>query len=309
MQILRRSNFVFHLVLAGMLGGAAAVVGAKATPVGAWLGLVPPLVVAWATLRRPLRRWRVARQPLPAAWRAWLEAHVPLYAGLPPEGRARFERDVRFILDEWTFEPVGVEVDDGHRLGVAAGAALLLHGRPDWELPARHTVLFYPSTFDEDYLGSDRAAFDGMAHEQGPVIVAAQAVEDGWANPFDGSNVVLHELAHLLDYLNASADGIPALVDPGSVDAWRRLVRREMQAARLGKSLLRSYAATNPAEFFAVAVENFFERPALLRRRHPELFDALVAFFALDPTPPGEEDAKSEPAPAPEETRDDAGGP
>lgn len=283
MRIVRTSSLVFQAMLAVILGGAGVVIGMEATPLGAWLGLVPPVVIAWVGLRRPLRRWRVAQRRMPEAWRAWLAQHVPLYAALDTEGRRRFERDVRFVLDEWRFEPVGaVTVTDEHRLGVAAGAALLLHGRPDWELPIEHTVLFYPGSFDEDYLPTDRASFDGMAHEQGPVIVSTQAVEESWADPGDGSNVVLHELAHLLDYANTSADGVPALLDPASIDPWQKLVRREMQAARLGKSLLRSYAATNPAEFFAVAVENFFERPALLKKRHPELYDALVAFFNLE---------------------------
>ena len=284
MRIVRRSTLVFTAALAVILGGGLAVIGAKATPVGAWLGLAAPAVIAWVSLRRPLRRWRVAHRPMPPGAREWLARHVPLYAVLEDEARERFERDVRFVLDEWTFEPVAdADVRPEHRLGVAAGAALLLHGRPDWELPARHTVLFYPGSFDEDYLPTDRATFDGMAHEQGPVIVAVDAVEASWADPTDGSNVVLHELAHLLDYLNSAADGVPALLDPASLDAWQRLVRREIQAARLGKSLLRRYAGTNAAEFFAVAVENFFERPDLLRRRHAELYEALVAFFALDP--------------------------
>src|SRR5690606_38706785 len=172
MRIIRRSSLVFTLALAVILGGALAVIGAKGTPFGAWLGLVPPAVIAWVALRRPLRRWRVAQRPLPAESRAWLAEHVPFYRGLDAAGRARFERDVQFVLDEWTFEPVsGAVVTGEHRLGVAAGAALLLHSLPDWEMPARHTVLFYPGSFDDDYLPTDRATFDGMAHEKGPVIV------------------------------------------------------------------------------------------------------------------------------------------
>ena len=286
MRIARPSTLGFYAVLALILGGAAAAIGWRVDGLGPWLGLVPPLVLAWYALRRPLRRWRLARRPFPQAWRAWLERRVPLYDRLDAEGKARFERDVRFFLEERPFEGVQeVEVTDELRLGVAAGAALLLHGRPDWELPPRNTILFYPDRFDEDYYDTDAAAYDGMAHAQGPVILSRRAVEESWDDPGDGDNVVLHELAHLFDFDSAFADGAPSLMDPASAAAWAKLVRREMRRARVGKSVLRRYAATDPAELFAVAVENFFERPEVLSRRHRELFDALVAFFNLDPRP------------------------
>ncbi len=284
MRIVRPASLVFYASLAVILGAGAAVVGAQTMPNGAWLGLLPVLVAAWLGLRKPWRRWRAARRAFPAAWRTWLEAHLPFYAALDAASRRRFEQDVRFFLDEQTFEAIdGVALTDSLKLAVAAGAALLLHGRPDWELPATRTILFYPDRFDEDYYDSAYAAFDGMVHAQGPVILSAQAVEEDWMRSGTGHNVVLHELAHLFDFDDAFAEGTPSLMDPASARAWHELVRREMRRVRLGKSLLRRYAATNPAEFFAVAVENFFDRPDLLKQRHPSLFDALAAFFNLDP--------------------------
>jgi Mlc titration factor MtfA (ptsG expression regulator) len=289
MRIARPQSLVFSLLLALMLGGAAAVIGVQAPPLGAWLGLVPPLVIGFVTLRRPFRRWQLARRGAPAAWQAWLAAHVPFYARLPADGQRRFERDVLFFMAEQTFEGVeGVAVTEQLRLAVAAGAALLLHGRPGWELPSSRTILFYPGSFDEDYYDTASAGFDGMVHAQGPVILSVEAVEESWARPHDGQNVVLHELAHLFDFEDSAAEGHPSLMDPASAHAWSRLVRHEMRRIRFGRSVLRRYAATNPAEFFAVSVENFFERPVLLQRRHPELFEALVAFFSLDPRVPPE---------------------
>lgn len=288
MRIARPSTFVYYGLLALVLGVGAAVVGARATPHGGWAGLVPVLFLGWQALRQPLRRWRVAQEALPRAHRVWLETHVPFYAALDGGGRSRFERDVQFFLAEHVFEGVdGVEVTDALRLGVAAGAALLLHGRPDWELSASRSILFYPDRFDDDYFGGDYAEYDGMAHPQGPVLFSARAVQESWADPTDGSNVVLHELAHLFDFRNAGdADGIPALIDPASEASWQDLVRKEMRRIRRRRSMLRRYAATAPSEFFAVAVEAFFERPDEMKRRHPELFDALAAFFNLDPRVP-----------------------
>lgn len=284
-----------------MLGAAVAFIGAQTPGASPWLGVVPVAVVAFWGLRRPLRRWRVARRGLSAADRAWLDAHIPMYQVLEGAARARFERDVAFMLDEQTFEGVaGVEADRELRLAVTAGAALLLHGRPEWEMKGPHTFLFYPDRFDDEYHGGAEAEFDGMAHEQGPVILSQKAVQESWTRPDDGSNVVLHELAHLIDFEQSGAIGVPSMLERSSGAAWQTLVRREMRKIRLGRSLLRPYAATNEAEFFAVAVENFFERPDLLERRHRKLFQALVAIFHLDPrtgaldATPEQEEAASE---------------
>ncbi|HYE96350.1 MAG TPA: zinc-dependent peptidase [Rubricoccaceae bacterium] len=282
MYVARRSDFLFGAAAAGMAGAASTLVGGAAFG-AAWVGSAVGLLVALAFARRPLRRWRAVRQAFPEAWRAWLRAHVPLYARADGEARRRFERDVQITLAEQRFEAAaGAEVTDDLKLAVAAGAAVLLHGRPDWDLPTGRTILFLPGRFDDSYDFDEDASFDGMVHPQGPVLFSIPAVEASWENR-DGYNVVLHELAHLFDFAAHGADGLPSLADPASADAWMALVREEMRKARMGKSLLSSYAATAPAELFAVAVEQFFERPVRMHKHHPALFEALVAFFQLDP--------------------------
>src|SRR5690606_18160719 len=151
-------------------------------------------------LRKPLRRWRVAQQRLPDSARAWLDAHVPLYAHAAPKARARFERDVRFVLAEARFEGVGgVEVTEDLRLAVAAGAAMLLHGRPGWELPLDRTFLFYPGEFGADYSALE-PAYVGMVHSQGPVNLSPPANRRSLRRPEDRPDDVLHELPHLFDH-------------------------------------------------------------------------------------------------------------
>ena len=281
MQAVSRTSLYFSTTVALVLGAGLAVVGEMATPLGWPLGVFAFAAVLVTMLRKPFRRSRALRNALSEEAQRRVNE---ILSGFPAVDRERFETDVKIILSEWGFEGVdGVEVTDRMKIGVAAGAALLLHGRPEWELPSRQTVLFYPDRFDQDYLATEDAAFDGMAHQRGPVILSARAIEESWADPHDGSNVVLHELAHLLDYENEFADGVPSLIAPGSTVAWRELVEREMKRVKLGRSLLRRYAAKNPAEFFAVAVENFFERPGELKGRHLELHEALVALFNLDP--------------------------
>lgn len=284
MRIARRSSLVTTALLAGIIGGGVALAGVQVPSFGPVVGLVPAVLILVVGLRRPFRRWRVARRSLSTEQRDWLRRHVPLYNQLDEDRQQRLERDVQFALDEYSFEGVrDVEVTDSLRLSVAAGIAVLLHGRPSWELPGSRSVLFYPERFDETYHENIEANYDGMAHEQGPIIVTVSAVEESWEDPTDGNNVVLHELAHLFDFDNEGADGVPSLVSPSSAPDWQALVREEMARIRRGQSLLRPYAAEAPSEFFAVAVEHFFERPDSLARYHDELFRALVQFFRLDP--------------------------
>ncbi|PSQ73281.1 MAG: hypothetical protein BRD26_01040 [Bacteroidetes bacterium QH_1_64_81] len=250
MHVARRSSLITTGLLALIIGGGVGLIGHEVTSVGPVLGLVPVVVILLVGLRRPWRRWRLVQRELSPERRRWLRAHVPLYRTLDEEGRARFDRDVQFVLDEYSFEGVrDVAVTDTLRLSVAAGIAALLHGRPSWELPGSRSVLFYPERFDETYHENITASYDGMAHQQGPIIL----------------------------------DGVPSLVDPVSAPDWQSLVREEMRRVRRGRSLLRPYAAEAPSEFFAVAVEHFFEQPDAMARQHDELFRALVSFFRLDP--------------------------
>lgn len=271
----------FSLALAGVTGAGAGIATEPSTSAGWVFGAATFILVAGWGLRQPLGRFLAVRKPLPPAAVRWLRADFPFYRYVE---RERFERDVKIILSEWTFEGVsGVEVTDELRAAVAAGAALLLHGRPDWEWPSRCTILLYPDRFDDEYTAGEEGEFEGMAHAQGPVILSVESVLQGWRNPRDGHNVALHEMAHLLDYENDFADGAPSLVASASAAAWRELVRKEIRRIRIGRSMLRRYAAREPAELFAVAVENFFERPDLMAKRHPELFAALRNIFRIDP--------------------------
>jgi len=284
MRIARQSTILQTGLLALVVGGGVGVIGWQIHPWGALLAVIPGALILGLGLRRPLRRWELAHTSVSDNEREWLASHVSLYRTLSGASRERFERDVIFVLDEYTFEGVGgVEVTDGLRLSVAAGIAVLLHGRPSWEPPGSSTVLFYPGRFNESYYESRDAAYDGMAHEQGPVILSAPAVEQSWTGAHPADNVVLHELAHLFDFENEGADGVPSLVASSSAQSWQALVRDEMSRVRRGDSILRPYAAEAPSELFAVAVETFFEQPEEMARYHGDLFRALCAFFHLDP--------------------------
>ena len=122
----------------------------------------------------------------------------------------------------------------------------------------------------------------------GSMVLAWDAVKWGAADPSDGKNVVLHEFAHQLDYENLAADGAPELVTREQQKSWREVMRTGFASLRAADdtgipTLLDTYGATNPAEFFAVSVEAFFERPAALRSRHPRLYAELQRYFNQNP--------------------------
>ena len=287
MRVVRPSTFWTTLGMAAILGGGVAIIAAQVHPWAALTGLLVAAVVLWSGLRRSYYRWRIARMPFPDNWHTWLMRHVPPYAAMDEAAGARFQRDVQFLMEEFSFEGVqGVRLTDELCLSVAAAAALLLHGHPDWELPGTRSILFYPNRFDDYYTDGYSGNYDGMAHEQGPLIMSAPSVRASWMRPADGDNVVLHELAHLFDFDNTGPDGVPSFVDGKSAASWQALVRTEMKRIEQGQSILDPYASTAPSEFFAVAVEHFFEQPAAMRKQHPELFEAMTALFNWTPQHP-----------------------
>jgi MtfA peptidase len=119
-------------------------------------------------------------------------------------------------------------------------------------------------------------------------VLAWDDVRSGAADPNDGRNLVLHEFAHQLDFEDGSTDGIPLLDTGADARSWAEVFGEELEAlqsaADAGEvTLLDPYGAQDPAEFFAVATETFFERPSELAQRHPRLYAELRRFYRQDP--------------------------
>ena len=120
------------------------------------------------------------------------------------------------------------------------------------------------------------------------MVLSWRHVLAGAKQPNDGENVVLHEFAHRLDQLSGRADGAPPLDAPGQYRQWASVMSREFSSLRHRLKLRRSawlnaYGATNPAEFFAVLSEYFFEKPHALKHHHPELFAIMKSYYGIDP--------------------------
>ena len=268
-----------------------------------WLLLifVAALVVGgilWARARKRARREEVLEQPFPAAWRDILLRTFPLYARLPEPDQDRLHGLVQVFLAEKNIEGCGgLELTDEIRVTIAAQACILLlrldHANYFADL---RSILVYPSTVVPVYahthehgvLAEEAGPVLGQSWGHGTVILAWDSVKRGSAVPNDGRNVTFHEFAHQLDQESGDADGTPVLYAPSALREWSAVMGKHYVALRSAvedgrKTFLDDYGATNPAEFFAVATEFFFEKPLQLQRKHPDLYGELAEYFGQDP--------------------------
>lgn len=251
-----------------------------------------PVIFRWLTERR---RERLRAHPFPADWDEILERNVTAVRFLTEPERARLRELVVVFLDEKHWEGCGgLELTDEIRVTVAGTACLLLLGRDHELMRDVESILVYPSsvllpdggqgTLDgRPRVTQDSTPVLGAAHRGGPVVLAWDAVLHGSRNARDGRNLVIHEMAHKIDFLDGQADGTPPLESRAELQRWVKACTEAFQGVRAGTDpVLREYAGTNEAEFFAVASEVFFERPRQLAHEHPELYRVLAEVYNLD---------------------------
>jgi hypothetical protein len=243
---------------------------------------------------RRREKWR--QQPFPPAWLAIIEHNVPYYRRLTPEDQRELLGDVQIFLAEKTFAGVELEITDEIRVTIAAQACVLLLHRDTDYYPTMLSVVVYPHEY---FVEARHRLPDGTVEEgvearlgeswhRGEVVLSWDDVQRDAADWTDGHNVVFHEFAHQLDGEFGPHDGAPALPRREMFAEWSRVFTQEYEqlvddVERHRPTVLRKYGATNPAEFFAVTVEAFFEKSVALRDQHPELYTQLRSFFEQDP--------------------------
>ncbi len=250
------------------------------------------MLFAWLKQRR---RRQLLAAPFPEEWPGYLRDNVALYAQLTEAEQATLRDLLRVFVAERYWEGCGgLTVTDEMKVTIAAQACLLVLNVVHDYFNRVPSILVYPSGYrspaerhgPDGTAGGDPGRL-GEAWYRGPVILAWDSALDGGKNISDGQNVVLHEFAHQLDFLDGYADGTPPLSSREANRKWHdvmtaeyeRLVRESAQGRA---RVLDAYGATNPAEFFAVATEAFFEKPLPLRQRHPALYEVLLGFYRQD---------------------------
>ena len=253
----------------------------------------------WSNRRHQKMRIELLDTAAPDSWLEVLHKNVRFYDVMPERHRKRLHGYMHLFLAEKSFEACGdlEEVTEEMRVTIAAQACvLLLNGRNGCYDKLR-SILLYPDAYTrkgERYVGDgifeddDDQVILGESWESGSVVLSWASVLSGAENDEDGQNVVIHEFAHQLDQANGDADGAPVLADGGRYGSWSRTMKkayaRHVKRTREGRrTAIDSYGATNPAEFFAVTTETFFEKPKALSRRYPGVYRELKKFYELDP--------------------------
>lgn len=251
------------------------------------------------TMMNWFSRWRrtraVERQAIDERLWQRVVARFSFLRALPAGDLERLRELTALFLDRKPISGAGgLEMTREMQLIIAAQACLLvlnldLELYDDWV-----EVIVYPDEFvtDYEYMNEDgvvhrvRAPLSGEAWEHGPVILSwrdAQAADGG-----DGYNVVLHEFAHKIDMHNGAANGFPPLQADMDRNAWTQAFETayagmRQQLEQGAYTLIDPYAAEDPAEFFAVLSENFFETPDAVQSVFPEVYRQLAAFYRQDP--------------------------
>lgn len=225
-------------------------------------------------------------KPFPPHWAAILEKEVLFYRDLSTSKKMYFQKRMMAFLAEVQVAAVQFEITDRDTVFVAASAVIPIFNFGDWHYSNLDTVLIYPDYFNANLEfhseGEDRiiGGMVGTGQFDNHMILSRKALDFGFANKTDKGNTAIHEFVHLLDKLDGETDGIPEfLLGKEYILPWLDLMHKEMEAIHNDDSDIRNYGATNQAEFFAVASEYFFERPALFKRKHPELYAMLHRCF------------------------------
>jgi Mlc titration factor MtfA (ptsG expression regulator) len=247
-------------------------------------------------LRKRRRRQVLASATISDALWSGTIAALPVLARLDAESERRLRDLALLFLHEKRFEAAGgLELDDSMRVRIAALACLLVLELGIDSYDGFVSVIVYPDEFlvrnrehvdDDGVVHSSDDVLSGEAWEQGPVILAWKEVEaSGYG---DGFNVVAHEFAHKLDLLDGSFDGMPPLHAEMRAKDWIEAFQAAYEDlhARIERdedTWLDPYAAEEPAEFFAVCTEMFFDVPEEFRAEYPALYAQLSAFYKQDP--------------------------
>jgi len=249
---------------------------------------------------RDHRRAEARKRPFPPEWEAFVRSNVAHYCVLDDAERSELQAMMQVFLEEKHWEGCGgLVLTDEIRVTIAAQACLLQLGLPHDYYRNVESILVYPSTVvsPERHPGvfervdgpvAASVPILGQAFAQGPVILVWDAVLHGARHPEQGHNLVYHEFAHKLDMLDGASDGTPLIADRDQFAEWvavcsHEFLRLRSLAEKGHKTFLDAYGATNEAEFFAVATEEFFDRPIALRKHVPDLYGALSAYYRQDP--------------------------
>lgn len=251
------------------------------------ISVVGVLAIVLVTTNWRSVNWQTPTRSFPKQWRVILVKEVNFYNSLSQEEKKSFEYKVQEFLLNCRITGIETTVDTTDRLLVAASAVIPILQFPKWRYTNLFEVLLYPQSFNEDFetKGHDRRILGmvGSGFMNGKMILSKQALHHGFDNTSDKKNTAIHEFVHLIDKLDGTIDGVPQLLlEQPCIIPWLDLMSQKIEEIGDNESDINPYGGTSKIEFFAVASEYFFERPKLLAKKHPKLYDMLEEIFDHD---------------------------
>ena len=226
--------------------------------------------------------------PIPGPYRQILSEQVPFYQQLDETRKGEFENRIQHFLSQTKITGVNTLVEDLDKVLVAASAIIPIFNFPGWEYIHLHEVLLYPDSFNHEFEqqgnGRDVLGMVGSGALNHVMILSQHQLRQAFINKTGKENTAIHEFVHLVDKTDGDIDGIPSFIlEKKYIQPWLQLMQHEIKLINENESDINSYGATNEAEFFAVVSEYFFERPKLLKEKHPELYELLEKIFCKQP--------------------------
>jgi len=228
-------------------------------------------------------KWKIPTTSFPASWREILVKKVNFYNILSLEQKKVFEYEIQEFLLNCKITGISTQVNDTDKILVASSAVIPIFAVPDWKYYNLQGVLIYPEKFNENFETGNNKSILGMVgtgYMEGKMILSQTALHQGFSNEVDKKNTAIHEFVHLIDKYDGATDGIPEiLLQKQYVIPWIDLIQKKIDEIYDGKSDINPYGATSKTEFFPVVSEYFFEKPTMLKEKHPEIYFYLEKVF------------------------------
>jgi Mlc titration factor MtfA (ptsG expression regulator) len=245
------------------------------------------VLLVYFVLRK--KRKQVTGAPISETYRQLLGEQVEFYKKLDEQQKQEFENRIQSFLTQVRITGIKTTVEDIDRVLIASSAVIPIFNFPGWEYVNLNEVLLYPDAFSDEFEqeGQHRNTLGmvGSGAMNNVMLLSQHELRQAFLNKTGKTNLAIHEFVHLVDKMDGAVDGIPAFIlERKYILPWLELMQKNIQNIIADESDINPYGATNKAEFFAVVAEYFFERPDLLKTKHPELYDLLAKIFRQQPS-------------------------
>ena len=233
------------------------------------------------------RYWKKPKNKLAKKHIVILQKKVKFYNKLSIQEQSLFDYKVEEFLINVKFIGVKTKIEELDKVLIAASAIIPIFAFKDWKYQNLKEVIIYPDNFNLEFKTSgplrNIKGLVGTGYMEGKMLLSKAALHHGFSNETDKRNTAIHEFIHLIDKADGKVDGIPELLleEPNQIP-WLKYIFTQIALIKTKQSDIHQYGGTNEMEFFSVASEYFFERPKLLEKKHPELYQKLEHIFKQD---------------------------